>query len=185
MQRGGGGKQKEIVFLFLPLEKIRKIHSLLPPLTNSVTNWPTPLCGSHFLTEIIYDPAAAAPNYTQTIWLKMLHTWQKVCPFLKIPTVNSPGASPRVLTQMHLTTGRKQTGTANFMGQLWREVHKYVEQSEKKKMSGKFSWCRHVPWNSHFVLVDSQACNHGFALITGQLPRGWTQIPTPVICSIW
>lgn len=63
----------------------------------------------------------------------MLHTQQKVCLFLKIPTVNRPGAwSPIVITQMHLTTGRKQTGTANFMGQLWREVCKYVEESKKK-----------------------------------------------------
>lgn len=54
------------------------------------------------------------------------------CPFLKIPTVNRPGASPRVLAQMHLTIGRKQTGTANFMGQLWREANKYVERSKKK-----------------------------------------------------
>lgn len=130
--KGGGGKQREIVFLFLPVEKIRKICSLLSSLINSVTNWPTPLCGSHFLTEIIYVQAAAAPNYAYAIWLKMLHTRQKVCPVLKIPTVNRPGASPRVLVQMHLTTGRKQTGTANFMGQLWREANKYLEWVKEK-----------------------------------------------------
>lgn len=70
--------------------------------------------------------------HSQSAWLKMLHAWQMDCPFLKIPTVNRPGASPRVLAQMHLTIGRKQTGTANFMGQLWREANKYVERSKKK-----------------------------------------------------
>lgn len=67
-------------------KKIKKICSLLSSLTNSVTNWPTPWCGSNFLTEIIsHVPAATAPNYTHAAWLKMLHTWPKVCPFLKIP----------------------------------------------------------------------------------------------------
>lgn len=131
--KAGGRKPREIVFLFPPVEKVRKIHSLLPSLTNSVTTRPPPLRGSHFLTEITHVQAAAAPNYTHAVWLKVLHTWQKVGPFLKIPTVNNrPGAAPRVLAQMHLTTGSKQTGTANFMGQLWREANKYVERSTKK-----------------------------------------------------
>lgn len=132
----GRWKVKRETVLVLPLEKkkkkIRKIHSLLLSLSNSVTSWPA-LCGSHFPSGIAYVLTATASNHTHVIWLKMLHIRQKVCLFLKIPTVNRPGAwSPIVITQMHLTTGRKQTGTANFMGQLWREVCKYVEESKKK-----------------------------------------------------
>lgn len=137
---------------FSPLEKkkIRKIHSLLLSLSNSVTSWPA-LRGNHFWSEIAYILTATASNHAHAIWLKILHTWQKVCPFLKIPTVNRPGVSLIVITQMHLTTGRKQTGTANLMGQLWREACKYAEESKKKKYvwqvlmvpscSMKFTFC--------------------------------------------
>lgn len=56
---------------------------------------------------------------------------QRFVHFWRFPTVNRPGASPRVFTQMYLTTGRRQTGTANFMGQLW-EVNEDVERSKQK-----------------------------------------------------
>lgn len=129
----GGGKQKETVFFSLWKKKQGKNpFSVIIFDQQRVSSWPTSLCDSCISSEIIYVPAAAVPNYAHTIWLKMLHTQQKICPFQKIPAVSRPGASPSVLVQMHPTTGRKQTGTANFMGQLRREVNKHVEKSKKK-----------------------------------------------------
>lgn len=133
MQREEVGSKMRQTLLFSPWKKkCRKIHPLLLSLTKSVIKWPRPARGSPFVTEIIPVPAAATPHYTRVVWLKKPHIWQKVCPFLRTSTVNSPGASPRGLIQMQLSTGKGRQVQPTLQGSCGEaQTATWRAQSEK------------------------------------------------------